>query len=621
MCGICGFVSKSKITLETLKSMNDTMVHRGPDDEGEEILPFNGDSVLGMAQRRLSIVDLSEKGHQPFHSKEDDIVLVFNGEIYNFLDLKEELVGYQFVSDCDTEVVMAAYQKWGMNFVHHLDGMFAIALYDKKRKKLILARDRIGKKPLYYYQNNNSFVFGSVLKAVMEFPEFEKKINKDVIPRYLYNRYIAEEDCIFHNTYKVRPGEMIVFDGITCKKNFYWNLLDMYVEGKKCSFKDYNQAKEQLKKKLISSVKRRMIADVPVGTFLSGGFDSSLVTAVAQTLSKTPLKTFSIGFEDEAFDEAPYAEAIAMHLGTEHTNHYVTEDEMLKLVESIPQYYDEPFADSSQIPSMLVAEIAKKEVTVVLTGDGGDEFFCGYNMYDKLYIAENIEPIAKFLRLFTCDRKTILERLPFSVRAILENNKREYKTQFGRKSYEENIGKMFDFPIKTLPYNEEKIPERKWQVRRMLLDCITYLPDNNLCKVDRATMKHSLEARNPLLDISFIETAFKTPQKFKYFKRDKKHILKDLAYDYIPVELLDRPKKGFAVPIDSWLRGPLKEDLLKLTSESYLREQGIFNSNFTSEYVQAYVQQGDKGAFSGQNPSNIIWPLYIFQKWYQYYIK
>lgn len=621
MCGICGFITQKNITLEQLKTMNDTMVHRGPDDSGEEIFPFLSNSYIGLAQRRLSIVDLSPKGHQPFHSKNSDIIVVFNGEIYNFQELKKEMFDYKFVSNCDTEVIIAAYLKWGVDFVKHIDGMFAIGLLDRRKNILLLVRDRMGKKPLYYYWKDNDFVFSSILKPIMSFPAFKKEINQDVLPRFLYNRYIAGENCIFKNVNKIKPGQMIIFDGKIIQKKIYWSLLDNYKVNSNTQLSDYDQAKGKLKEELVEAVRCRMVADVPVGTFLSGGYDSSLVTAIAQSLSNHPIKTFSIGFEEKEFDEAPYAKDIAKHLGTNHTNHYVTESEMLELVESIPRYYDEPFADSSQIPSMLVSKIAKEEVTVVLTGDGGDEFFCGYNMYDKLDLAQKIEPIARVLRIFTNSNKEIVRKLPFAVKAILQNSDNRYKTQFGRRAYEESIEKMLDCNISNILYDESDIEISNWQIRRMLLDSSTYLPDNNLCKVDRATMKYSLEARNPLLDINVVNTAFRTPHRFKYNKKNKKYILKDLAYDYIPQELLDRPKKGFAVPIDKWLRGALKTDLIDLTNADYLKRQGIFNPTFTSEYVSCYLAKGDKGVFSGNNPSNIVWPLYMFQKWYQYYIE
>ena len=621
MCGICGFITEKTVTKDQLKSMNDTMVFRGPDDSGEEIFPFSEKLNIGLAQRRLSIVDLSANGHQPFFSKDKDIVVVFNGEIYNFQHLKKELVEYKFITDCDTEVIVAAYEKWGADFVKHIDGMFAIALYDRKKKVLTLVRDRLGKKPLYYYWKNKEFIFASGLKPIMAYPGFVKEINKTVIPRYLYNQYFCGEDCILDGVYRLQPGQVLTFDGSAVQKRTYWSLTEEYHKHSKKQFSALSQAKEHLRNALTESVRHRLVADVPVGTFLSGGYDSSLVTAVAQSLSDHPIKTFSIGFEEKEFDEAPYARDIAAHLGTDHTTHYVTEQEMLELVASVPVYYDEPFADASQIPSMLVAQIAKEEVTVALTGDGGDELFCGYKMYDKLATAQKIEPFAKVLRPLVNWSPKLLRKLPFSVRAILENRDSRYQTQFGRKGYAESIAKITNCDTSELQYDESSIGVKNWQIRKMLLDSITYLPENNLCKVDRATMKYSLEARNPLLDVSVLTSAFQTPHRFKYHNKDKKYILKELTHDYIPQDLLDRPKKGFSVPTDKWLRGPLKTDLLALTSKEYLKKQGIFSPEFTHEYVGRYLETGNAGAFTGNNPSKIVWPLYMFQKWYQHYIE
>lgn len=619
MCGICGFVTKKQVTLEQLKNMNDTMIHRGPDDSGEELFSFSAQASIGLAHRRLSILDLSPNGHQPFHAKEEDVVLVFNGEIYNFQQLKGELTDYEFVTDCDTEVILAAYKKWGRSFLAQIDGMFAIALYDRTDGTLLLARDRMGKKPLYYYHREGDFAFASTLRPLMAYPGFPKKINRAALPRYLYNQYFAGEDCVFEDVHRVRPGEMLLFDGNTVQSQRYWSLIEQYHANSAAPIRGLADSREALKEALTEAVRRRMVADVPVGTFLSGGYDSSLVTAVAQSLSDTPIKTFSIGFEEKEYDEAPFAKEIAAHLGTDHTNHYVTEAEMLELVDSIPRYYDEPFADASQIPSMLVAQVAKQDVTVALTGDGGDELFCGYGLYDKLHQAQMIEPFARLLRPLV--RGKLLARMPFAVRAILENADPDQKTQFGRRGYADSIAKMLGVDADALPYSEDAIGVKDWQIRRMLLDSTTYLPDNNLCKVDRATMKYSLEARNPLLDVGVVNTAFRVDHRFKYHKQSKKYILKELTFDYIPRELMDRPKKGFSVPIDKWLRGPLKEELLALTSPEYLEKQGIFDPEFTHGYVCRYLETGNAGRFSGSNPSKIVWPLYVFQKWYREYME
>ena len=619
MCGICGFITEKAIDLSALRTMNNTMEHRGPDDAGVEIFPFSEKERIGLAHRRLSILDLSEKGRQPFHSINDDVILVFNGEIYNFQRLKKELNNYRFQSESDTEVIIAAYLEWGERFLEHLDGMFAIGLWDRRKQRLVLARDRIGKKPLYYYYDGKRLIFGSTLQAIMAFPGFVRELNRDALPRYLFNGYMTGEETILRNTWRVQPGESITYTSDGLRKSRYWDLIEAYTRGREDPIKSYDEAKETLRSALREAVAHRLVADVPVGAFLSGGYDSSLVVAIAQSQCAKPIKTFSIGFEEKEYDEAPYAEAVAKHLGTDHVTHYVSESDMLKLVRDIPRFFDEPFADSSQLPSMLVAELAAKEVKVVLTGDGGDELFCGYRMYEKLLQAQQLEPAASLLRKLLGGKKELYEKLPFRVRAILQNDDPRTKTQLGRESYKECIAKMLCCDPASLPYDESSIPEQNWQQRRMILDAVTYLPNNNLCKVDRASMRSSLEARNPLLDLYFVESSFRVPHWMKYHQGDKKHILKDLAYDFIPRDLLDRPKKGFSVPIDKWLRGVLKEDLLAVTDRDFLAEQGIFAPEFTAAFVREYLDAGDAGQFTGQNRSHIVWPLYMFQKWYQFY--
>ena len=391
MCGICGFISKNRITTEQLQEMNSTMVHRGPDDHGEEIYQVAGGYSLGMAQRRLSIQDLSPLGHQPMHSVDGRISLVFNGEIYNFLELREELKAYPFVSHCDTEVIIAAYLTWGIQCLNRFNGMFAIALYDRETDTLYLARDRMGKKPLYYWKEKENLVFASELKPIMKTPGFQKNIRREILPRFLYQQCINGPDSIFQDVYKLQPGAVLSFSLGTIEEKKYWDVYKTYDEKSCDPVTDYGQAKEELKQLLKKAVEQRMISDVPLGAFLSGGYDSSLITAIAQDISKEPVKTFSIGFPVEKYNEAKYAKEVAEYLGCNHTETYITEEEMFQQVESIPKYYDEPFADSSQIPSMLVAKLAKEKVTVALSGDGGDEFYCGYNIYENVAQAQKLD--------------------------------------------------------------------------------------------------------------------------------------------------------------------------------------------------------------------------------------
>lgn len=626
MCGICGFISKDKIVTEQLKKMNDTMYHRGPNDSGEEIYPASDGYTVGLAQRRLSILDLSALGHQPMHSENKRVSVVFNGEIYNFLELKKELGDYSFCSSCDTEVIIAAYLKWGIDCISRFNGMFAIALFDRETQELYLVRDRIGKKPLYYWLQEGNLVFASELKAIMECPGFEKKLRTEVLSRYLYHQYINAPDTIFEDVYKLEPGMVLRFSKGSTDAWKYWDIKDVYQRQKKAMVTDYAQAKAELKELLNRSVEMRMIADVPLGTFLSGGYDSSLITAIAQSQSAQPVKTYSIGFKEEKYNEAKYAKEVAEHLGTNHTELYIDEKEMFELVDSIPKYYDEPFADSSQIPSMLVASLARRDVTVVLSGDGGDEFFCGYNAYDKVGQAQKLDALGEITyrvcNLPGIKKADILQKMPFKVKIIAGNREKETKTQFGAGNYLETADRMvMGEKIPILYHVESTYQEKNWQERRMLLDMDTYLPGDILCKVDRASMKYSLEARCPILDKDVMEYSYRLPHNFKYGNKVKKKILKDIAYDYIPKELLDRPKVGFGVPLDKWLRGPLKERLLDMADHDFLVKQGIFDADFVCNMMKIYMEHGDAGPATGANYSKLMWSYFVFQQWFAAYMK
>ena len=602
------------------------MYHRGPNDSGEEIYPAKGGYSVGLAQRRLSILDLSPMGHQPMHSPDKRISVVYNGEIYNFQELKEELTDYPFCSTCDTEVIIAAYLKWGIDCVSRFNGMFAIALFDRETEEFYLVRDRIGKKPLYYRLEQGNLVFASELKPIMECPGFEKKIRTEVLSRYLYHQYINAPDTIFENVSKLEPGSILRFSQGNINTWKFWDIKEVYHRYKANPVENYAQAKQELKDLLNRSVSLRMISDVPLGTFLSGGYDSSLITAIAQSLSPQPVKTYSIGFNEEKYNEAKYAKEVAAHLGTNHTELYISEKEMFDLVDSIPQYYDEPFADSSQIPTMLVSALAKKDVTVVLSGDGGDEFFCGYNVYDKIGQAQKLDVLGA-MTYGVCNlpgiRKLgILKKMPFSVQVISKNRDKETKTQFGTSNYLETAyGMVKGEKIPILYRVEQAYREKNWQERRMLLDMDTYLPGDILCKVDRASMKYSLEARCPILDKDVMEYSYRLPHSFKYGGHVKKRILKDIAYDYIPKTLLDRPKVGFGVPLDKWLRGPLREQLLSMADRDLLIRQGIFDADYMCNMLDIYMKHGDAGPATGGNYSKLLWSYFVFQQWYRHYMQ
>ncbi len=518
--------------------------------------------------------------------------------------------------------------------------MFAIAIYDRETQYIYLVRDRIGKKPLYYWYENQNLVFASELKPIMKCPGFVGEIDNRVLSRYLFQQYINAPESIYEKVYKLEPGAILKFSQGKINTWKYWDVKKVYHEAVKNPIEDYGEAKSALKEALKKSVKARMIADVPLGSFLSGGYDSSLVTAIAQECSDSPVKTFSIGFHEERYNEAKYAKAVADYLGTEHTELYIDEKDMFDLVESIPMYYDEPFADSSEIATMMVSKLAREHVTVALSGDGGDEFFCGYNIYKNVAQAQRLDKLGGIVHgvcsLPGFKQAHIEDRLPFKVRVIAGNREKESKTQFGAGNYLIRAKAMVQVPSGTdateagdggkgaLPIHyltESQYGVKDWQIRRMLLDMETYLPGDILCKVDRASMKYSLEARCPILDTGVMELSYRIPHSFKYAGGDKKHILKDIAYDYIPRDLLDRPKVGFGVPLDKWLRGPLKEQLLDYSGYDFLKRQNIFDAEYVSDMIGQYVKTGDAGPATGANYSKMTWSFFVFQQWYQKYCR
>jgi len=634
MCGICGYISKVPISKTELTKMNDTMIHRGPDDSGVEFYEGSEGYTVGLAQRRLSILDLSELGHQPMHSKPvagtsvPRISVVYNGEIYNYRELKKELPAYEFVSNCDTELIIAAYLAWGKECFNRFNGMFALAIYDRETDELVLARDRIGKKPLYYWYENENLVFASELKPIMAHPQFERKINRAVLSRYIAQQYITNPDSIFENVNKLEPGAILTFSKGKVAINKYWDISDNYSRFSASQVSDYDEAKSELKQLLTESVERRMISDVPLGTFLSGGYDSSLVTAIAATISDKPVKTFTIGFGDKEYNEAEYASEVAKYLGTDHTERYISEEEMFSLVESIPGYFDEPMADSSQIPTMLVSALAKERVTVALSGDGGDEFYCGYNIYKNVAQAQKLDGLGQFAndfcRIIKINTSPAYEKIPFKVRVIAENRNKLTKTQLSSMNYINTAHKIVlnsEGALSCKYEIEDRYNTDNWQIKRMLLDMDTYLPEDILTKVDRASMKYSLESRCPILDKEVMEYSFRIPHRYKYHDGNKKYILKDIAHDYIPKELLDRPKRGFRVPLDKWMRGPLKEQLLEFSAEDFVKEQGLFETKAVSEMIGHYLSEGDAGPLSGNNYSRICWAYLVFQQWYSMYMR
>ena len=635
MCGICGYLSKRIITEHELSVMNDTMKERGPDDSGTQLWELPGGQTLGMAQRRLSILDLSELGHQPMSTPDGRLSLVYNGEIYNYRELREELPEYSFRSNCDTEVILAAYLKWGIRCVERFNGMFAFALYDRESGELFLARDRMGQKPLYYWKSGDQLVFASVLAPIMKCPGFQGKIRKEVLPRFLFQEYINAPETILEEVFKVEPGTVLTWHDAASRMTIYryWDVSERYEAMQSEPVSDFGEAKEQLKELLRSAVRRRMIADVPLGSFLSGGYDSSLISAIAQEqLGSTPLQTFSIGFEEKDYDESPYAAAIAEYLGTDHTQRIIGEQDLLELVSDLPKFFDEPMSDSSQIPTMLVSKLAREKVTVALSGDAGDEFFCGYGIYDLVRKAQELDGIGRLAhgigQLPLGHGKKLEDCYPFRAQVISANRNPKTRTQFGAGSYVELAGRLVQRsegdPLLPVNYEtEDRYPSENWQITRMLLDMDTYLPGDILAKVDRASMKYSLENRCPFLDPEVMLYSYRLDHDLKYHREksgwSKKYILKQLAGDYIPRELLERPKKGFSVPLGKWLSGPLREQLLTYGNAQFLKEQGIFNPEEVTQLIAKFLSEGDKGAGTGQNYSGLLWSFFVFQQWAAYW--
>jgi len=633
MCRIVGFLDfnyKGDYDLNSvIESMRDTLTHGGPDDAG---IYIDSSSPLSFGNRRLSILDLSHLGHQPMEF--DNLVITYNGEVYNFRDIRKELeaYGYSFMSNSDTEVILKAFHRWSFDAVHKLRGMFAFAIWDKKEKRLILCRDRMGVKPLYYYYKDGLFIFASELKAFHKHPKFTKDLEEKALFLFLKYGYIPSPYSIFKNTYKLEPGHFLILekDG-SLKKEAYWKVEEFFIEGQEEKEKWLKRSEEELAEELevilTESFKLRLVSDVPVGMFLSGGIDSSTVSAL---LSKEgiKLKTFTIGFYEKEYNEAPFAKRVAEYLGTDHTELYCTPREALEIIPKLSEIYDEPFGDSSAIPTYLVSKLARSQVKVSLSADGGDEQFCGYTSYkiivdriNKLSRLPFKRVMSKMLNLINPDLAlkfyvtfkpvlpkytnfrdkymklrdvlkagTFLEQYDISISYFLN----EDLQNLGIKSYKEYFLSNFD---SLDPYSF-----------LMLLDLKTYLVDDILVKVDRATMSVSLEGREPFLDHKIVEWTSKLPVELKYKKGKSKYLLRRVLYKYIPPELIERPKHGFGVPIYEWFKKDLKELYLEYLNEGRMKKGGIFNPSEVKRLLDNYLQ--DRGV-----NHNKLWLLFVFEQW------
>lgn len=623
MCGIVGFIDSSHGSDDRiLRSMVSSLSHRGPDDSGTAIFKTEK-SKIGLGHARLSIIDLSTGGHQPM--SRGNLNIVFNGEIYNYREIREELVGlgYSFTSDSDTEVILQAFAQWGTNCITKFIGMFAFVLVDQEKQDIYFVRDRAGVKPLYVYEKDGLVLFSSELKALMQHPKFEKDIDKSVLPQYLNLGYISAPKSIFKNTRKVMPGTFEVYSikNKSFKKERYWDIKSFY-EKPKLSI-SYHEAKENLHEILGSAYRYRMVADVPVGVFLSGGYDSSSLAAILSANTSSKLETFTIGFH-EGNNEAPQAKQIAKHLGTKHTEYYCSYQEAKDLIEKLPYIYDEPFGDSSAIPTTLVSKMAKEKVTVALSADGGDEQLFGYGHYfTQLENLKKIESIGKYSPSFL--RKSfiaLIDKLPVSTQRGYQ-----WSTALKASSMDANVREQYLMGMsrrKPAEYIESLLlneTQQDWSPIQYsdflakgdvfsLMDYLDYLPNDILTKVDRATMSVSLEGREPMLDHRIAEFTAQLPIEYKYLgDRNGKRILKDIVYDYIPKSIMDQPKRGFTIPVLSWLKGDLKHLLDQYLSIEALEKTETFDPENMHNKVQLFL----KGELHYQP---IIWYALMYQLWY-----
>lgn len=627
MCGICGFIAihgmDRKEAEQALSAMTGVIAHRGPNSDGMWLAP---EARAGLGHRRLAILDLSPAGAQPMLSQDGRYVMVYNGEVYNHLSLRRELepLGHVFRGSSDTETLLAAFTQWGIRTtLTRCIGMFAMAIWDTLEQRLHLVRDRLGIKPLYYGTSGNTFLFGSELKSLRAHPAFDRDVDRDALALYFRHAYIPSPHSIFDGIRKLEPGNIVTVDpaGNTSSET-YWSAVDAWRKGNKAPFSGSEQeATDQLESLLFDAVKLRMLSDVPIGAFLSGGIDSSTVVALMQQASPSPVKTFSIGFREDEFNEAPMAARIAAHLGTDHTEMYVTPEDMLAVIPDLPRLWDEPFADSSQVPTYLLSRLTRDHVTVSLSGDGGDELFLGYNRYDTVLNAwakvsmlpAGLRAPAARLGIAVLSR-LLGQKTPFSspnlrrlqligirdfqsfYREVISNKK--HPTHLVLGSREPRYPLMDDFS--DLGLDNSRLMS--------LLDVLTYLPEDILTKVDRASMAASLEARVPILDHRIVEFAASLPAAMNFRGNTRKRLLRNVLQRHVPSALFERPKKGFGIPMASWLRTELRDWAEALLSPQTIAQQGYLDTETVARTWRNFLN-GDNGR------SAHLWAILMFQAW------
>ena len=643
MCGIAGFIDASGSTgngelARTASTMAACLRHRGPDDDG-----VWADEAAGVAlsHRRLSVIDLSPEGHQPMESADGRWVIVFNGEMYNFASVRRQLEqgGHRFRGRCDTEVLLGAVSRWGVEgALERCNGMFALALWDRRQRQLWLARDRLGEKPLYYGHVGGVFLFASELKALRQHPGFSAAVDRTALSAFLRHGYVPSPASIYTGVHKLAPGWLLHVGagGRSPRPRPYWRAGEVLAEARRHPVAPA-PAVDELERLLLDSVKIRLAADVPLGTFLSGGIDSSLVVALTQAQVSRPVRTFSIGFAEAGYDEADHARQVARHLGTDHTELYVTASEAMAVIPRLPEIYDEPFADSSQIPTCLVAGLARHHVTVALSGDGGDELFLGYDRYRW------IPPLARGLHrspgvLRRAVARSVAARSPEEWDRLARRARPWTPGRLAQQRVGDRLHRLTDLIDAADPLDLHRRVMSHWQdpavavigddesppsatvldhdtlaalsvpERLAFVDTITYLPDDILTKVDRASMAVGLEARIPLLDPRVVELAWRMPLDMKLRRGTSKWPLRQVLHRYVPERLFQRPKMGFNLPVGAWLRGPLREwaeaqlDPRRIASEGYLRPQPV--QAVWSDHLEG------RGA-----TTQALWDVLIFQSW------
>ena len=627
MCGIAGFCDfNKKSDKKILIEMTEALHHRGPDDGGYS---FYEDSYanIGLGHRRLSILDLSSYGHQPMRF--ENLELVYNGEVYNFKEIRTELekYGYNFESESDTEVVLKAYHKWGIHAVDKFNGMFSIAIYDVNKNKLILIRDRAGIKPCYYYFKDGLILFSSELKSFHKHFLFQKSINIDAAAQFLHHGYILEPYSIFNDTFKLKAGHYLEVDikKREIKQLQYWSLEASYKKPKYDLTE--SEAVSETDKLLKSACEYRMISDVPTGIFLSGGYDSTGVAAVLQSNRMNKIKTFTIGFKEKGYDEAPFAKKVAKYLGTDHTEYYCTAKDALDIIPTLSEIYDEPFGDNSAIPTILVSKLARQDVTVSLSADAGDEVFAGYSKYDRALKYYNLSnKIPDFIQrpMLSSMNNIDPSKLPFS--SNIYNFTTRYEKMKNILSSRSSVESLLhtsilftDLELKKLFKKEFILKDNNFHLdssfatdldKMLMIDYKTYLPDDILAKVDRATMSVGLEGREPLLDYRIVEFAARLPERYKYRKGQKKWVLKEVVHKYLPKEMMNRPKKGFGVPLADWFKDDFRDLLVTYLDPSRIQKEGVFNPDEVLKLRDSYL--------NGDNCSTRkLWHILMFEMWFE----